>query len=287
MIYDCFTFFNELDLLEIRLNILNDYVDRFVLVESTKTHQGKSKPLFFSQNKNHYEKFLDKIIHVVVDEFPDYEGKSPWVLEHHQRNMILNGLKNCTSDDIILISDLDEIPNPKKILEYKNKKGIKIFRQKMYYYFINCINVSNTDSYRWNGTIMVNYCDIKSPQDFREISMRLLNLFHQKFIHRIYWHLWKLFQVDIKGKKIVFVPDGGWHFSYLGGVDMIIKKLEAFAHAEYNKEEFKDIKKIEDAIKKGKDLFGRGFSYKFVPLDESFPEYILKNQNIYKHLIKE
>src|ERR1035438_6113570 len=176
MIYDCFTFFNELDLLEIRLNILNDYVDCFVLVESTKTHQGKDKPLHFSDNKNRYQKFLPKIIHIVVDQYPEYEGKSAWILEHHQRNMILKGLKDCTPDDIILISDLDEIPNPSKIAEYAGKSGIKIFRQSMYYYFLNCINTSNSDTYRWCGTVMCNYNKTLIPQQMRDISIKMLSI---------------------------------------------------------------------------------------------------------------
>src|ERR1035438_146655 len=146
MIYDCFTFFNELDLLEIRLNILDKTVDKFVLVEATKTHQGKEKPLHFSENKKRFEKFLPKIIHVIVDDYPEYEGKSAWILEQHQRNMIQTGLNNCKPDDIILISDVDEIPNSDKILEYKNKSGIKIFRQRMFYYYINCSNASNADT---------------------------------------------------------------------------------------------------------------------------------------------
>lgn len=286
MIYDCFTFFNELDLLEIRLNILYDHVDKFVLVEATKTHQGKNKPLYFSENKSRYEKFLDKIIHVVVNEYPDYEGKSPWVLEHHQRNMILKGLKECNPEDIILISDLDEIPAPEKISEYKNKKGIKIFRQKMYYYFLNCVNSSQYENYRWNGTIMVNYKDIKDLQQLRSMSMIVFGLFDDRLIYRIYARFRKLFLYNTRGMKIVFVPDGGWHFSFLGGADTIIKKLEAFAHAEYNKEEFKNAKNIEDAISKGKDILGRDFSYKFIPLDKSFPKYIMNNIEKYVHFIK-
>src|SRR4051812_5983866 len=100
MIYDCFTFFNELDLLEIRLNELDPVVDKFVLVEATKTHQGKEKPLYFTMNKSRYEKFLPKIIHVVVDTYPDYEGQSAWLLEHHQRNMIMKGLEGCSPADV-------------------------------------------------------------------------------------------------------------------------------------------------------------------------------------------
>src|SRR5579859_7699219 len=142
MVYDCFTFFNELDLLEIRLNVLNSVVDKFVLVEATLTHQGKPKPLYYNENKARYSGFHDKIIHVIVDKYPDYEGKSSWVLEHHQRNMIMQGLKECQPDDTILISDLDEIPRPELIKVYEHSKGIKIFRLSVYYYFINCVNSS-------------------------------------------------------------------------------------------------------------------------------------------------
>src|SRR5690349_24880068 len=118
MTYDCFTFFNELDLLEIRLNVLNPVVDKFVLVESTRTFQNKPKPLYFQQNATRFSAFKDKIIHIVVDQFPDFgdwtEANS-WTLEHHQRNSINRGLTRCTRDDVVIISDLDEIPRPETI----------------------------------------------------------------------------------------------------------------------------------------------------------------------------
>ena len=137
MIYDCFTFFNELDLLEIRLNTLNAVVDKFVLVEATLTHQGKPKPLYFDENKAKFESFSDKIIHIIVDKYPENTNDDAWIYERYQRNMIKEGLTNCKPDDVIIVSDIDEIPNPSKITEYKNKKGIKVFKQKMYYYFLN------------------------------------------------------------------------------------------------------------------------------------------------------
>jgi len=273
-------------MLEIRLNILNDVVDRFVLVEATRTHQGKAKPLYFEENRARYASFADKIIHIVVDTYPEYEGKSTWVLEHHQRNMIMEGLKECKPDDTILISDLDEIPNPEKIKTYKDSGGIKIFRLSVFYYYINCKN-SSEGNYKWNGTIMVRYKNLKKPQDYREMSMLLLRVFHKKISHRIYWKIWAFFHFTIKGNWVKFIDNAGWHFSFLGGVQMIIKKLEAFAHSEYNKQEYKDAKSIEDAITSGKDIFGRDFKYKFVPLDESFPKYIRENTEKYSKLIKE
>jgi beta-1,4-mannosyl-glycoprotein beta-1,4-N-acetylglucosaminyltransferase len=282
MIYDCFTFFNELDLLEIRLNILDGIVDKFVLVESTQTHQGKEKPLHFQNNKSRYEKFLPKIIHVIVDTFPENLSGNSWVLEHNQRNGILKGLKDAKPDDVVMISDLDEIPDPAKVMKHKDESGVKIMRMEMFYYFVNCRNESE-GNYKWNGTVLIHRRDIKDAvQPFRENSMKLLAWFHAKPLHRLAWRI--IF--TIKGPHVKFIKDGGWHFSYLGGVEAIIKKLESFAHTEYNKAEFKDPKKITEALEKGEDIFGRGFRYKFVKVDSSYPEWMVKNISRFPHLVK-
>src|SRR5690349_20249777 len=139
MTYDCFTFFNELDLLEIRLNVLNPIVDKFVLVESTRTHQNKPKPLYYQQNAARFSAFKDKIIHVIVDDFPDFgEWKEAhsWILERHQRNCISRGLSQCKKGDVIIISDLDEIPDPEKVREFRDTKGLKVFQQRNLFYFL-------------------------------------------------------------------------------------------------------------------------------------------------------
>src|SRR5947208_2297917 len=115
MIYDCFTFFNELDLLEIRLNVLTEIVDRFVLVEAHQTHQGEHKPLYFAENRARFHRYNDKIIHVVVDGFPP-DAVSPWDRENHQRNCIARGLAGARLGDTVLISDADEIPRPELIV---------------------------------------------------------------------------------------------------------------------------------------------------------------------------
>ena len=287
MIYDCFTFFNELDLLEIRLNILNEVVDKFVLVEATRTHQGKEKPLYFTENKSHYAAFADKIIHIVVDEYPEYEGKSAWVLERYQREMISKGLKDCKPDDVIMVSDVDEIPNPAAIRKYADAPGVKVFHQRMYYYFMNCINATNDKEFKWHGTVMCKKKDNISPQEMRWLCAQYIGKNVKKLRARMLCNL-RLMLWQIRHlKRTVPVEDGGWHFTYLGGVRMILYKLESFAHTEYNKDEYKDEVAIEKALKEGKDIFGRNFTYKFIPLDDSFPSYILKNRAAYKHLIKE
>lgn len=280
MVYDCFTFFNELEILEIRLNTLNSVVDKFVLVEANRTHQGKPKPLVFQENKEKFAAFADKIIHVVVDTYPENPNNNSWVYEHHQRNRIKEGLKHCKADDTIIISDVDEIPNPEKIVEYKNTRGIKIFKQRMFYYFVNCVEASNKN-YSWHGSIMLPYYKLELPQTLRENAMLLQSLYHPKPLHRLAWNIIHFF----RKQKYTFVKNGGWHFSYLGGVERIIKKLEAFAHNEYNKPEYKNPEKIKEMIYKGEDIFGRNFKYSFIKLDNTFPKYITENKEKFKELM--
>lgn len=141
-LYDCITFSDGLDILEIRLNVLDPYVDFFVIVEATKSHAGKPTPLYFQENSNRYAKFKEKIIHVVVEDMPDLsENMTRHGLAAYQRNQIKRGLTNCRDSDIIFISDMDEIPNPKKIASMivllNTFWKILFFRQSMYYYYLN------------------------------------------------------------------------------------------------------------------------------------------------------
>lgn len=281
MIHDCFTFFNELDLLELRLNTLDAVVDRFVLVEATLTHQGKPKPLHYAENRNRFAAFHHKIEHVVVDQYPQDAGADAWVYEKHQRNCIALGLKNMAPEDQVMISDVDEIPRPEKVRQAAAMKGVRIFRQRMFYYYLNCLNATGAGgrAYAWNGTVMVEAGHIRGPiQRYRDFSMLMAGYFHPKLPNRIYWKLRLARERMQYGWTPGFILDGGWHFSYLGGVDRIIEKLEAFAHTEYNSEQYKSRDRIERAIANGEDIFGRGFHYRFIPLDASFPTYLLENR---------
>lgn len=146
MIYDCFPFFNELDVLEIRLNVLYDTVDYFVITEADKTHTGRHKEYIFEQNKDRFAKFLDKIIYIKVDDFPDLENSetssdgNKWLYENYQRDAIMRGLKDCKPDDVIIISDCDEIPNPEAVKKYK--KGICSLMQLRFGFSYNSIYVT-------------------------------------------------------------------------------------------------------------------------------------------------
>lgn len=287
MIFDCFLFFDEFELLEIRLNELNDVVDKFVLVEATKTHQGKNKPLYFNENKKQFSDFLNKMIHIAVSDYP--KRANPLQLEYHQRNKISEGLNTCLPEDQIIISDIDEIPRPAKIIEAKELKGIKIFEQQMFYYFMNCLNVSNiggNKTFKWYGPIMADFKYLKTPQKWRDICVNLMGVYHPNPLYQIYGFLYYNLLKVFNRNPIHVIKDGGWHFSYLGGVEKIIEKIESFHHSEYNSDEYKNPEKIEKAINSGKDIFGRKFQYQFVKLDSTFPEYILKNEKNFKHLIK-
>ena len=287
MLIDCFTFFNELDLLEIRLQTLDKVVDKFVLVEATFTHQGKPKPLYFQENKLRFNQFLPKIIHIIVNDFPSrfFNSSKPssWDLERHQRKQIARGLTDCTANDSVIVSDLDEIPDPKSVLNNLSKPGIKLFELKNFYYYLNCISADNSDRYQ-SGPVMALYKDFKHTQDLRTLSIKFRGenrilaqdktfLFFRSFSNAIY------------RKPISIIQQAGWHFSFLGGVDRIVEKLEAFAHTEFNKVEFKNKAAVLDAINSGKDLFGRGLKYEYVPIDDSYPEYIVRNQKRLSHLI--
>ena len=267
MIYDCFTFFNELDLLEIRLNVLDGVVDRFVIVEATRTHSNKPKELVFQANAARFDKFLHKITYIAVDDYPEFE--TAWTNENHQRNCIERGLRDCRDDDVILISDLDEIPRPEKIHEYRNTPGIKSFEQGMFYYYLNHLCVRNTG---WSGTRMLSYHDFKHGLDdvrnYGHCNIEKLNRGTTATKIRIY-------------KKGVRVSDGGWHFSYLGGAEAVREKIQASSHEELNFEEYRNLRNIE---KRMNDDFSL---HRLVGLkiDETFPAYIRENIDCYEKYV--
>lgn len=274
MVYDCFTFFNELDLLEIRLNVLNAVVDKFVLVEMTKTYSGIDKPLFYSENKGRFAQFENKIIHVVVDDVP--ESNDSWVLETYQRNAIARGLKSCRPQDIILISDLDEIPDPNVISKLDCSREIYLLEMRMFYYFLNYLDFGHPV---WRlGTKALSYRNFLNCLDDIDVPYTVYlpeSLNHGTTPSKI--RMWN-------GAKRI--ASAGWHFSYLGGYDTIITKIRSFSHQEYNKPEFLDKDVLMRKIAMGKDLFNRkDHFYVAVPIGRKFPQYIVQNKERFSNLI--
>lgn len=285
MIFDCFTFFNELDLLEIRLHELHKVVDKFVLVEATRTFQKQPKPLYFQENKKRFEPFLDKIIHIVVDKYPTFWTKlrpvKTWDYENKQREYMLEALKNCKPTDQIIVSDIDEIPRFSKLEQASKLNGIKVFEQEYYCYYINyqCVHYQiNENSSKkvvaqgtkngkgfWRGSVMVDYGYLKNKVKTIQ-KTRLLR--------------------DKEGDSIHVIENGGWHFSFLGGIEKVLEKLKAYSHKEFNNEHFVDIERIEKTIEEGKDLYDIGNRYQTIAINEDFPIQVQQNPHLYNHLIK-
>ena len=237
MLIDCFIFYNEIDLLTYRLNILNDIVDYFVVVEATHTFTGKEKKLFFNENKHLFDKFNDKIIHIIVDDFPykypniNFGNNEQWQNEFFQRNAISRGLtciNNLDQNDVIMISDLDEIPDPCTL--DKVKKGdiivdINILLMDLYYY-----NLNSKMKEKWA------LCKIISYKRYKELNWTCN---------------------DIRNAQCPAILKGGWHLSYFGDKHFIKNKINTFSHQELNTDNFTDELKIEERINNSKDLYDR------------------------------
>lgn len=258
-IIDTFIFYNELDLLFYRLSILDDHVDSFILVESTHTFSGKDKPLFYQENKSMFEKFNHKIIHIVVNDFPykfpniNYSNNQQWENEYYQRNCIKNGLDTIIDildeNDIILTSDVDEIPNPDILIKAKNNN---------LFFDHNSLNRLALDMYYYNLYYRVgegsNWHGIKL---FTKKAYNTINLSFQQM------RLWEHSHI------VNIIEKGGWHLSYFGDIQFILNKLNSFSHQEYNNTSYTE--NIDDKIKNGVNLLNNS-NLVYIPIE--------KNQNL-------
>ena len=265
-IYDCFQYFNEEHIADLRFNILNKFIDYFVIVESTVNHQGKQKKLQF--NIDNYKKFKDKIKYIIVDDTPENIKKphkgGESLVEQHQRNSLMKVLNKAEDEDLIILSDVDEIPDLNK-LNLFNKKNYAVFSQKMFMYKINLLNL---DENNWHGSKICLKKNLKTPQWLRNL----------KFKKYPFWRL-------DKPRNLQIIQNGGWHFAYLQSAENISKKIKSFAHGEFNKEHLSDEEKIKQRIQKGEDIFERGFKLKRINIDDSFPDFIKQNQSMLKNWI--
>lgn len=255
-VIDCFTFYNELDMLKFRLAELNDVVDYFILVEATRTFVGKSKELFYDNNKHLFSQYADKIIHIIVDDMPI--SNDAWNLERHQRRCIDRGLKTLSLDpsDIIIISDVDEIPdtNTLKILVNRvTPSNVFIYnlQQDMYYYNITC------KGDKWYHSKVLNYITYDSTYDRDVENIRMSHFYN----------------------PIPSIANGGWHFSYFGGVEFIKNKIQNFSHQEVNNPDNLQEDKIIERIKNCDDLFGRN-DVKFTHINIEDNKYLPRNYQL-------
>jgi len=261
-IYDAFLFFNELDLLELRFKELNDTVDFFVITEATITHQGNPKPLYFKENEKRFEKYKDKIIYILVDHFPVFnedDWKKPWDREQWQRHCLIKGLTNCKDNDVIILSDADEIPNVEAIKNYKGG-GIKSLEQNLYYY-----DFHHLAEKKWTCAKIMQFKDVKEGKT----KIQDNNPF--------------IFSTYLRNEEHEIIKNGGWHFSYLADTKGIINKLKSFSHREFNTHPYTEEEYIRQCIDKNKNLFSDDV-LSYVEIDNSYPKTILDNINKYKSM---
>ena len=264
-IYDCFTYCGEDLLLKIRLESLFDRVDKFIIIEGNRYFNGEVKSKLFNINK--FEKYQKKINYYFIEDYPKHVGNN-WEYEFYQRNQIRRGLTDLIDEDIVLISDVDEIPklSNEKYLKYDSA----VFMQNMYYYKFNIHYYSGLKwNNKWPGTKSCKFKFFDSAQTIR--GFRNKNIPKWRIDQRINRYLeW----------------DGGWHFAYLMSEKDISNKLKRFDHEinhllkdkKYNKDELTNLNNINSRIKSLKDPYDRkDVKLKKVIINDSFPRYVVEN----------
>lgn len=278
MVYDCIPFFNELDILKLRMQIMAPYVDFFVIEEASVTFSGEPKRMIFAENRRLFAEFEDKIRYVAVEDSP-MEGVTTHERDKYQKNQLIRALSNCKPEDIIIFSDVDEIPNPETLVRVMDRfEEGKIYHlaQRMFYCFLNMEEVSGNllsitgefpgvEKRQWLGTKICRFADIP------EAGIVYLR------------------EVSPKEKRSVRVADGGWHFGYMGGdgerdvAKRIGVKVQAAAHSEYNSKRY--LNEAVDRLLCGEDIFDRNAKFVRVEIDESFPAYLRAHREEYDFLI--
>ena len=248
-LFDCFPFFNEFELLHLRFLEYYDYVDYFVLVEATKSHTGKPKPLYYQESKERFKEFNDKVIHVAVNDLPEYAVNNIWPAENYQRNCIARGLEGkAQPGDQIFISDCDELWDTEVAKKFMHE-GTVTFAQDLYYYYVNC-----KQNCTWNGPIMTPYGTYPSIQYLRDAAR---------------W-----------GKTNLKYP-GGWHYSFMGGATRIREKVENIAESHVIINDVGTVEEIQKKMDSSLDLWNRKDDYakkQFVSLTytpKRLPEFLM------------
>lgn len=280
-IYDCFTFFNELDILELRLEELDACVDHFVIGEATRTFSNEPKPLHFAENRDRFARFLPKIIHVAIDDLPA-EGDA-WDREAFQRDALVRGLGTAKPDDIIMVSDVDEIPFPANIA--------RLTREAMHgrIWFIECdyytykLNLAIED--KWVGL-----CAIRAIQKKHLPSMQTFRAFRARQSRRLPMPINQAINIAKNVFRVgrplshVLVEHGGWHFTFMNTPEKIRYKIASYAHQERNTPEFNSLENIQRLIDQERSVCGRRL--RRVGL-EVMPKTVRENVERWRNLLDE
>lgn len=267
-IYDCFTFYNELDLLEIRLNELYDYVDHFVIVEANATFTNKLKTYVYEKAKARFSRFADKIIHVKVIDMP--MSKDAWVNDRYQRDQIFRGIEHADPDDLIIVSDLDEIIRPAAI-EYMRASKNTLFpiRMPLFNFKFNYMRSEVEPYVVWGMAGRRHLFDHIKPDAFRALRFNYFTV---------------PFQYTLADTEVI--EHGGWHFGYMGNNEWLKDKAASFAHQEINYPEFVNNIDVDKSIANRMHWGNFGPErYTIVELDDYFPKHIVDNTERYKDWI--
>jgi beta-1,4-mannosyl-glycoprotein beta-1,4-N-acetylglucosaminyltransferase len=244
VIYDCFIFFNELDLLDIRFEELYPVVDQFVIVESDMTFSGKPKPLYLSENLDRYDQYRDKI-KIVAD--MDRANKKPWESEKRSRNQNAVGLSNCKPDDTILVSDADEIPRRKTVQDLAGTiVPVSLWLDK----FLYGLNLLTVEKHGSTKVFPYSYLYGRTPHSIRKTD-----------IHPYY-------------------VDAGWEFSSFGKAEDVYEKFQSFSHTEYSDI---PVEVFAERIANAQDVLAReGHTLTAVELDDTWPEAVKRDLTYWK-----
>ncbi|MET1046518.1 MAG: hypothetical protein ABWX70_07425 [Hyphomicrobium sp.] len=280
MIFDCFTFYNELDLLEVRLHELYDVVDRFVLVEASQTFKGNPKPLYFKANQNAFARYADKITHVIV-EFPQdimaaqrstHPSNPSWARQHYQRDQIAQGLINAGPDDLVIIADVDEIisaPKLREAIAKRRRHDLTIFEMPIYTGFVN----SRVTGSLWEkGPRMIEFSKFPGAERLRLTKMCASDHLGDNVLSRAYTR-YQNYMLQGVPNRICVVADSGWHMTSIGDWDQFRDKMGAISGRE----------KLSREALKSKEAFERQLSETTTPVNPSeLPKFIRENPDRFK-----
>ncbi len=277
MVYDCIPFFNELDILNLRLHILDPLVDKFIIEEATVTFSGEPKELCFAKNKELFKEFLPKIEYIVVDNSP--VEMTTHERDKFQKNALEKGIKDASDEDVIILSDADEIPNPKvlkEMIEQFDPDKVYHLAQRMFYCYLNMEEMS--------GKLL------SITGEFPGVERKMwlgTKVFSKRSIPE--GGIIQLREASVTSPAAVRVANGGWHFGYMGSSresdvsKRIGEKVVAAAHQEYNNQD--TLAEARDRLLLGQDMFGRDARFERVEIDESYPEYLLEHLEEYRYLV--
>lgn len=285
-LFDCFTFFNELDLLDLRLSELDAVVERFVIAESPLTFTGQEKPLFFHANRDRFARFAHKIEHLVIEDMPVGEGKTAWDREWHQRRALARGYRDAAPDDLVVISDLDEIPRPEVLARLKadpaSARCLTILESDASYFYLNVMPVPRSLSLV-QAPRVVAACNAGDPQALRAFRARTsrsaLAAPIQPLLARL--RAWANFGAPL---EVRVEPRACWHFTYLGGIEAVRAKISAYSHTEVATDAILDAGAIARSIAERRFFLG-DIKLEDVALDESFPRALHEAPEKWMHLV--